>query len=150
MGWSATARDEDTIYNYSKVLASAGVTGVLPTTHELNSLDIISRLMEKSNLQGAKILGIHCEGPYRSKKRMGASKGLKWPSPSLKYTKKMWDYARGKIRYITVAPEIENSAASVEFLQEKGVVISFGHTDANYEEMKQGITSMNPDAATHL
>lgn len=150
MGWSvAAAKNRNDVDSYSKMLASVGVTGVLATTHDEEALPIVADYINEDKHAGARVIGIHAEGPYRHPKKMGGSKGLVWPEPSLEYTRKLWELSKGTIVYTTLAPDMENIESSIRFFQEKNVVISFGHTDANYNQMKEYIAKFNPAVSTH-
>ncbi|MCS7181061.1 MAG: N-acetylglucosamine-6-phosphate deacetylase, partial [bacterium] len=67
--------DENNIEKISSTIASFGTTSILATTiffpfkKEQKHIEKIIKKAEKTN--GAKILGIHFEGPYINKKRKG-------------------------------------------------------------------------------
>ncbi len=139
MGYSATCSRMDELHGYTKGLAGTGVTGVLATTQELDSMSMVADFIHNEKNNGAEILGIQAEGPYRAEKYMGASKGFVWEKPSLEYTKRMWDAAKGELKYMSISTELDNLDESIEFLKEKNVVLACGHTGCRYEEMRQGI-----------
>lgn len=139
LGYSATCADLDELYGYTKAVAASGVTGVFATTQEFDTMARVADAIKANEIHGARILGIQAEGPYRHPKYMGASKGFDWPQPSLDYTKKMWEAAKGHLRYMSISTDLEGLDESITFLKEKGVVLAAGHTDANYTQMKEGI-----------
>ena len=146
MGYSATCTLKDDLIGYLKAIAATGVTGVLPTTQEFEAFEIISSLKNEDH-DGAEILGIQAEGPFRSLKFMGASKGLKWPSPSVDYARKMVEAAKGNLKYMSVSAEVENAEAIIKDLVNQGIRVAGGHSDATYKEAKEsfnwGVSSIS-------
>lgn len=139
LGYSATCKDMDELYGYTKAVAASGVTGVFATTQEFETMGRVADAINRNEVHGARLLGIQAEGPYRHPKYMGASKGFDWPKPSLAYTQKMWKAAKGHLRYMSISTDIEGLDDSIAFLKEKGVILAAGHTDAGYHQMKEGI-----------
>lgn len=138
MGYSATCKDADEVYGYTKAIASTGVTGVFATTQEFVSMLIIADIIDSGIISGARILGIHAEGPFRHPKYMGASKGFDWPAPSVDYARKMVEAARGHLKYMSVSTDLEGIEAVIHYLLSENIRVAAGHTDADYEEMKRG------------
>jgi len=144
-GYSGTNRDYDEIFGYTKAMASRGVTTMFPAImYEPGELEAVKRVVdviESDRPQGARILGIQAEGPYRAKEYMGASKGRVWPEPSEEYTRKMLEVSGGHMKYISISPELPNIYESMEILRENGVIIAAGHTGVNYEEMNRAFAA---------
>ena len=64
----------------SNTIAANGVTGYLPTTMTMDTIDIYKALdavreAMKIENSGAKILGVHMEGPFINEKYKGAQIG---------------------------------------------------------------------------
>lgn len=82
------------------------------------------------------VLGFHLEGPFISWKMAGAQppQAIQDPpdGPS------MWDYVldHPMLKVVTVAPEIPGATQLVSRLASRGVVVSLGHTQATYDEMR--------------
>lgn len=138
-GFSATTTSKEDILSYTKAIASTGVTSVLATTQELDSLSLIADIIDKDERQGARIIGINAEGPFRNEKYMGASKGFLWPEPSIEYSKRMLESARGHLLYMSVSSELEKMDEIIPYLVKNGVKVAGGHTDATFKEMNEGI-----------
>jgi len=138
---------EDDVKLYLKGLAANGVTSVFPTTAELNSMRLISEMADKTQ-DGAKIMGIHSEGPWGA--RVG-EKGVDtgYPKVDMDYAKKMVETCGGKLMLVGIAPEVENAYKAVDFFLSNGVKMAIYHTNATYEQanlaIDRGIT-----VATHL
>ena len=137
----------------SRTCAKFGTTSFLATTlfrpeEDNHHLEVASKSVG-SDLGGANLLGIHLEGPFIS----AAKRGMILPEciflPSLEILGKILDYSRGKLRMMTIAPEIKGNLKIIGTLLKEGIVASFGHSNASYEEtlkgMKAGISHV-----THL
>lgn len=138
MGYSATCKNADEVYGFTKAIASTGVTGVMATTQEFESMQIIADIIDSHVISGARILGIHAEGPFRHPKYMGASKGFHWPAPSAEYARKMVEAAKGYLKYMSVSTDLEGIEPVIDYLLSENIRVAAGHTDADYEEMNKG------------
>lgn len=134
--------------------ARFGTTGMLATTVTSSQKDL-QRSVEvtasyMNNLpKGAKVLGIHLEGPYIHPKYKGAQ-NEKWVrAASIDEIKALTDLAKGSIKWMTLAPELLSSKEITDYLRSLGVVCSIGHTSATYNDVcrciRQGFTHV-----THL
>lgn len=96
----------------------------------------------------AEVLGIHFEGPFISKARRGVHP-MEWiQSPSEDMLKRFLQAAEGNARLITIAPEVLGAAPCMEAARKAGLVVSIGHTDANYEQTRFAIAH-GARSATH-
>lgn len=129
---------EESIRTISRGLLQNGVTGYLPTTMTEdmsvieNALSVCRGLKEESKAwQGAEILGVHAEGPFISESKKGAQDAKYIKKPDAEFVKKYADI----IKTITLAPEEdENDFAAIrEIRRDTDVVVSMGHTSADYE-----------------
>ncbi|MBR6553641.1 MAG: N-acetylglucosamine-6-phosphate deacetylase [Clostridia bacterium] len=130
-----------------------GVTGFLPTTMTV-SMDVIIKaletcrsLMEESKTwNGTTILGVHAEGPFINTKKKGAQNPEYILVPSAEFVKEYADV----IRIISLAPEMdENFKEITKMRKETDVIVSMGHTDADYDTAMAS-TNVGVRHATHL
>jgi N-acetylglucosamine-6-phosphate deacetylase len=86
-----------------------------------------------------RILGIHLEGPFLSRKYCGAHDPalLRAPDPDL--IERLLKAADGTLRQVTMAPERANFAESARMFREAGVVVAVGHTAATFEQARAAI-----------
>jgi N-acetylglucosamine-6-phosphate deacetylase len=95
------------------------------------------------------IAGIHLEGPFLSAARCGAQDPRYMIAPDVAAFERLHAAAAGRLRVITVAPELPGATALIKAAAGAGVVAAVGHTDATAD-----ITSAAVDAgashATHL
>ena len=140
----------DTIEAIATAHRQYGTTGMLPTliSDDLSVIDMGMRAVEQAIRQGIPgILGIHIEGPFLSK----AKKGVHNPD-----TFRTLDYdaiallssLSDGVTHVTLAPE-KTTPEHISQLASTGVIISMGHTNADYETantaLDAGITGF-----THL
>ncbi len=146
--------EEESIRIISEGLLANGVTGYLPTTMTEDmsvirkALEVCRNLKEKSkNWDGSAILGCHAEGPFISESKKGAQDPKYILKPDAAFVKEYADI----IKTITLAPEedTEDFAAIREICRDTDVVISMGHTSADYETAMAGVNA-GVNHATHL
>ena len=131
MGVEDEAEKEKNVRGYLKGLASQGVTACLPTAdHAL--FKTIARVA-KGEIDGARPIGIHSEGPYLN--RVG-EKGVDTgpPEVDLSYVKKMYEDSEGMLKLFAIAPELEGSKEVIEYLNSVGCRCAFAHSNMNYHE----------------
>lgn len=145
---------EESIRAISKGLLANGVTGYLPTTMTVDmavikkALAVLQSLKEESKQwNGSAILGCHAEGPFISEAKKGAQDPAHILKPDADFVKEYADI----IKIITLAPEqdTEDFAAIREIAKKTDVVVSMGHTSADYETAIKS-TESGVRHATHL
>ncbi len=143
MGYAMMGEDdsEENVRGYLKGLASQGVTSILPTA-DFKLFKVLAKVAKEEN-DGAKIIGIHSEGPYLN--RVGEKAiDTGHPEISLDHLQAMIDEADGMLKLVGLAPELENADKAIAFLIEHGVRVAFTHSNCNYEEaleaFNRGIT----------
>jgi N-acetylglucosamine-6-phosphate deacetylase len=94
----------------------------------------------------AEALGIHLEGPYISEHRRGAHLASWLRVPNSAETERLLELAGGRLRIITLAPELDGASALIRRMVEAQVTVSIGHTDATYDQAREAILL----GATHM
>ena len=128
----------------SLFLAAGGVTSFLATTntdsHE-RTLKAVREIGEaaKRGTKGARLLGLHMEGPYISMERSGVQNRAHIRLPALDELGQASLEAGGSLRMVTLAPEVDGALEAVRWLASRGIVPAAGHTDATYDEARAGI-----------
>jgi N-acetylglucosamine-6-phosphate deacetylase len=134
-------------------LARHGVGAFLATTVTapidltLRSLEGMSALIG-SDTEGARPLGIHLEGPFLSPHKKGAHPEHLLQEPSVELFDRMWQAAQGKIRLMTIAPEMRNAEELITHATKVGVRVSLGHSNADTAAARAGIRA-GAVSATH-
>ena len=97
------------------------------------------------------ILGIHLEGPFISNKpgAVGAHPAKYTLDPDIKFLSDLIELSQNNIRLITIAPELPNSRQFIEYANRNNIIISLGHSLANYDEMMKS-TKSGAKLLTHL
>ncbi len=125
--------------DYSAWAASTGVTGFLCTiaAPDEGSLRALVReyvdLFENGDWPGATPLGLHVEGPFLNVEKKGAFNPEWLRNPSIEQTGSLLEAGEGWIGQMTLAPELPGAGEIAALLRGSGVVVSMGHTDADYE-----------------
>ena len=124
--------------------ASNGVTGVMPTLSAGLKADFLAgceRLtsVSEAEISGAKILGIHIEGPYINKAKKGAQPyDEKNPVP-VGAVDEYLGFFKNATRIMTLAPEIEGGLELIDKLMANRVLCSIGHSNATFAQTMQAI-----------
>ena len=97
---------------------------------------------------GTGMPGLHLEGPYLNPLKKGAHLEKYIKKPTVAEVQKLLAYGRDVIKIMTIAPE-QCDDAVIALLQDNGVVVSAGHSNATY---LQGTSAFDNGihAATHL
>ena len=136
----ATFKD---LNNISVSELKTGVTSFLPTTMTMPAEDIKKAIAagydNKDKVEGAKILGMHLEGPFFRVKYKGAQPEECMIAPTVENYLSFAGEHPDFIKKISLAPEIDGALDLIKYLREHNVVVSMGHTDATYEEAVKGI-----------
>src|SRR3990170_3422880 len=85
---------------------------------------------------GAELLGAHLEGPFVSPERRGALPEGWLRPPGAGLLRRLLEAPGGRLRLITLAPELPGAAAVLEQAVRAGCVVAVGHSDATYEEAR--------------
>jgi len=133
------------------LLAKHGVTSYFPTTVTapedvtLRALDRLGDVIEnagRADREGRAVAaGIHLEGPFISHARRGVHPPDNLIKPTLAMFDKFWQAARGRIRMMTIAPELEGALEVISEAARRGVCVSLGHSDADFAATERGIAA---------
>jgi len=146
--------EEESIRTIANGIIANGVTGFLPTTMTedmktiTKALEVCRNLKEESkDWKGSAILGCHAEGPFISEAKKGAQDPKYILKPDSEFVKKYADI----IKIITLAPEedVNDFEEIRKICKETDVVVSMGHTSADYDTAKAS-TGAGVKHATHL
>ncbi len=142
--------DPDAIRTLAARLPETGVTAFLPTV--ITSPPefypkAIAAFEAARDTRGARPLGLHLEGPFLSPVRHGAHRRnlIEHADPRLLDLLLESD----AIYLVTLAPEQPGALEHISRLEERGILVSLGHTDATYEQFEAGVDA-GARMATHL
>jgi len=143
-GWALVARR----------LPETGTTAFLPTfiTAPVPTLATELRSAAKTAeavTTGARVLGVHMEGPFLSPARAGAHRRDWIVPPSPGAVAELLEAGQGVLRLMTLAPEADGALSAIGMLTAAGVVVSMGHSDATAAEVAAGAVA-GARMVTHL
>ena len=142
-GWGTEDDSADSIIEMSRALVQYGVTAFNPTLYPAKPALMLRAVKEAASAigreDGAQIMGLHLEGPFLSPERLGAMKSSMIQAVDLEFMEQLWEASGGKIVNMTAAPELRGMRELALFCLKKGIVLQAGHTDANYENMVEGM-----------
>ena len=122
------------LQSMSDYLASQGVTSWLPTfvpASDENYVSAVAVISEALASTGARIAGVHYEGPFVNSKQCGALHTEYFKSYSRPEDLEFLVVPANGARMITLAPEVDGGVELVRELKARGWVISIGHTRAD-------------------
>jgi N-acetylglucosamine-6-phosphate deacetylase len=116
-------------------LITKGTTGFMACV-ATNSMEIVRECIEAAKAyqpEAKAFLGLHLEGPYLNPKRLGAHVPAYVHKATLLEVKSLVEQAEGTIKIMTIAAELQDDEV-IAYLLSQGIVLSLGHSDANFEE----------------
>ncbi len=132
------------VNHVGEFLARRGVGAYLATTMTapmdvlLRSLSGLAKLLH-APVEGARPHGIHIEGPFLSPHKRGAHAAHQLQTPSVAAFDRLWQAAEGKIRLMTIAPELPGALETIAHATTLGVRVSLGHSNAVAAEAQAGV-----------
>lgn len=142
------------IRRISRAQLRYGTTSYLPSTISGRHDDLLRAIeacveAEKNRDLSAEIIGIHVEGPFINAGKKGAQPEAGIRDPDLEQCLEYLRAAPGRIKIMTLAPELPGGLELVRLLHQNNVIASLGHSEADYET---ALAAMEAGAshATHL
>lgn len=137
----------------SRRLPETGVTAFLPTFITAPVSELVAALRRTAalpaDLGGARVLGVHVEGPFLAANRHGAHDPSLLRDPVPASIDALIEAAPGLLRMHTLAPERPGGMAAVRRLVDAGVLVSIGHSDATAAQTEEAADA-GARLVTHL
>ena len=130
-------------------LAVDGTTAILATLAALAPDDLeraVVAIAAGGDLPGARLLGIHLEGPFLNPRRAGAQPAEWMRPPDIDEVDRLQARCGGLVRHLTVAPELEGALPFIAALRQRGITVSLGHSEASAGQVEAAIAA----GATHV
>ncbi|MBE6403604.1 MAG: N-acetylglucosamine-6-phosphate deacetylase [Lentisphaerae bacterium] len=140
-GYEFTDGDYEHLQTMCKDKLSEGVTSWLPTTLTLGN-EALAKALENaaryagSDSVGAKIPGVHLEGPYINEKCLGAQNPAYVRKPDIEEVKALDSIH--KVLKVSYAVEVEGGSTFASELLAAGITPSCVHSQATYKEFLAG------------
>lgn len=154
-GYEFWSEDPEEIKRAGKFHMEHGVTSLMPTVNygvqldyekEKPKFDAYKEAVE-TDIDGPEYLGLHLEGPFVSPSQPMVADQQVVPAIPEIYQRFLDDFPM--IRRWTAAPEIPGTKKLIEELIQRGIYVSIGHSDADYEDVCEAY-EMGARHATHL
>ena len=132
-------------------------TVTAPLDATLRAVAGLARLIEKPQLiedhnkngrPTAKPVGIHLEGPFLSHAKCGVQPVEHMLAPDIGVFDRLFEAAEGRVRLMTLAPELRGAVELTEHATARGVRVSLGHSNATAAETRAAIDA-GAISATH-
>lgn len=144
--------DVKSLDKISASLSKCGVTSFCGTTMTLPKDKLIEILKcgrdYMGNEAGAKLVGMHLEGPFIAPSKKGAQNGSYIRPGTMEEWCDLFDASGRNVKIITIAPEAFDSADFIHKVSGR-CTVSLGHTAANAEEAQKAFEA-GASHATHL
>lgn len=168
-GYDVMSATADGLADFERHLARHGVTSYCPTTLTapidltLAALDRLAARITQAEGDPARVpvaedgprhapqlhlseqralpIGIHLEGPFLSRERAGVHPLEYIQEVSLGLFERFWQAARGRIRLMTVAPELPGALELIAEASRRGVCVALGHSNADYASGRAAIAA---------
>lgn len=120
-----------------------GTTGMVPTTLAADTQSLLAAFdtynaCKNSFGDGAKFFGVHVEGPYLSPSQCGAQNPAYLRAPNPAEYRQLVEACPDILRW-TIAPELPGALEMGDWLSERGIMPSIGHSSATIDEVKQAV-----------
>ena len=142
-GYGTEDCSKESILKMSELLLPYGVTSFIPTVYSGSKKQMIASIKAivsaMGHETGAKILGIHLEGPFISPERLGAQSADSISEVDLDLLEALWRASKGHIINMTVAPELKHMRELALYCLSKKIILQAGHTNATYKQMVEGM-----------
>ncbi len=151
-GGHDTMEGGEAVHQIARLHARHGTTSMLATTMTAPLDDICTALLalgpacRERTPKGARLLGVHLEGPYINPDKLGAQPAF---AKSASLDELLALNLLAPIKLITVAPELPGMLNLIPQLRAAGFQVQIGHTAGSYED---GVAALQQGASgfTHL
>ncbi len=137
-------------------LPETGTTAFLPTFITAPIDELTAALRGAVGLapalaltRGARVLGVHVEGPFIAPNRRGAHNEAWITTASPAAVTDLLAAGRGLLKVVTLAPERDGGMAAVDQFTRAGVLVSVGHSDATARQVASAV-DRGARLVTHL
>ena len=156
-GDDVMANGAEGIRRIARNLPQFGTTGFLATTiaarhgelRRATEDTLAAERADAGEVAGARILGLHIEGPYINAKFKGAQPESGIRDPDFDECRELIELGAGRIKIMTLAPELPGALELIRWLKAHGVAASLGHSEADYDTALAAINA-GATRATHL
>lgn len=149
-GYDSTSLSIELLEKFLLSQRHSGVTDLLVTlltsdakvmADELAFLRKAMALQRAGKLGGARIVGVHMEGPFLNPDKSGAQETSQILAPSVDTFEQYFGAYTDIIRLVTIAPERTGALELAAHLTKKGIMVQAGHTTCDSESAEAAFAS---------
>ena len=144
-GTEANSATVEGLREWARYMPQEGVTGFLVTvsaeTDEktmFKGMHNIAKVIREEP-EGARILGVHSEGPFISESHAGAQKIEYMVIPTVETIKKYQQECDGHLVLVMLAPEMLEDMSVIDYCRDNGIKVTIGHTGATFEQCAEAL-----------
>ena len=144
--------DEEKMKKVGQRYLSEGVTGFCTSTMVLireKEKELLTKFGKLPELTAPRWLGVHLEGPHMNEKYHAMMDPRYLRKPSIEELLENIRLTQGRLRMITMAPELEGAKEFIEACVEQGVVVMLAHSNATCKQTTEALT-WGVSGFTHL
>ncbi len=136
-------RRQDDILQVADIHGKHGTSALMPTIYPgpidvmRENMGAVRRAMETQR-EGARIVGMHIEGPFLNPERAGSLEPRCFADPSVETISQLVEDFEDIPIIVTIAPELPGALRVIEWCREKGFLVQMGHSDASFEQAEEG------------
>ena len=152
--FSASGLSVDDVRKVTAAMVARGTCAYCPTliTSPVavieSNLSVLSSAMDEPEL-GERLLGIHLEGPFLTEASKGAHRADWLKRPDTRLFDAWQKIAKGRIKLMTLAPELPGAEELIRHASHQGVVVSLGHHLADDASIDRAVKA-GARSSTHL
>ena len=131
----------------AKTIAAEGTTSFLVTTmtqspeNITKAMEAVKAYREADSDEGARVVGVHLEGPFIAAAHKGAQPLEYVKAPDIAAFDGYNAASGNAIRIVTLAPEVDGAEEFIRHLTAQGIVSSIGHTGAKYPDIEKAVAN---------
>ena len=131
----------------AKTVAAEGTTSFLVTTmtqspeNITKAMKAVKAYREADSDEGARVVGVHLEGPFIAAAHKGAQPLEYVKAPDTEVFDGYNEASGNAIRIVTLAPEVDGADEFIRHLTAQGIVSSIGHTGAKYADVERAVSA---------
>lgn len=144
--------DEEKMKKVGQRYLSEGVTGFCTSTMVLireKEKELLTKFGRLPELTAPRWLGVHLEGPHMNEKYHAMMDPRYLRKPSVEELLENIRLTQGRLRMITMAPELEGAKEFIEACVEQDVVVMLAHSNATCKQTTEALT-WGVSGFTHL
>ena len=146
-GFGSIDGDPQSILGWAEALSKKGTTAFFPSISAEPGDEMIREAkaivkateIQKKTQSGARIMGIHLEGPFFSTEEKGAQNPEGLRPIDITFYKRLIDACEGNAICVSVSPELEGFDEFAKVSNDNGIVMLAGHTNAKYSDIKHAM-----------